>query len=610
MRIEIGKIEMHSFMPYGDEVFDFAGTKGMNLICGKNLDLKGSKNGTGKTSIALGLTYGLFGTLPFKLKNENIVNRYAKDRNMRICLYLKSDGIPYKIARGLNRGKTSYCNLYRIENGEEADITKSTIAETNLFIEKEVVKCDLDMFMRTIYLNSDPSYNFYNLKHAEKKEFIDKIFDISIFGNMYDCIHRDATRLDKDIVAHQNKLLVLNSTKEDLDQRSATFEDEKTRIVAALEADLETKRTEYRKESEKTEKRNDALIEKCRTAMSRLDENIRNIEDKVTSRESDISMLYWEKKNLDSMISDRRKFVKRHEGIMSRLCDDCRKVFSEYHGLGKYESEIESFKRKAEAIPEKISGKREEVNILSEKRSDAEGKLLALREKMSGIEKARNDDMKKLREMELAVSRLEQSVVRERESANPYLEMIESNRKSIEDETSTLAEEQERYRYLKAAESIVDQENLKKFIIKDLIILLNNRIRFYLHRLGANFDVEFDDEMNYDFRTSSPATPEFNNFSSGEQARISIATCFAFRDFLSTRSSISSNILILDEFIDSNVDSQAIDNTIQLLKEMSEQNGQNIFLVSHRKEIDNSVFDNIIQVEKKDNISKIKNLSV
>lgn len=610
MRIEIGKIEMHSFMPYGDETFDFAGTRGMNLICGKNLDLKGSKNGTGKTSIALGLTYGLFGTLPFKLKNENIVNRYSGDRNMRICLYLKSDGVEYKIARGLNRGKASYCNLYRMENGEEVDITKSSIAETNLYIEREVVRCDLDMFMRTIYLNSDPSYNFYNLKHSEKKEFIDKIFDISIFGNMYDCIHRDVVRLDKDIVVRQNKLMVLNSTRDDLDERSKSFEEEKARNVSAMEAELETKKKAFEKESEKTERKNDSLIEKCRSAMDKLGESIRKTKEKVISEESEITALLREEKSIGSMISDRKKIIDRHGEVLAMLCEDCKKVFSDYHGLGKYEREIASLSKKMESIPEKVSAKRISVDDLSSKSSEREKKLRILKDKMTTIEMERDADMRRLREMEMSVTRLEQSVSRERESPNPYLEMIESNGKSIDAETSALSEEQERYKYLKAAESIVDQENLKKFIIKDLVILLNNRIKFYLHRLGANFDVEFDDEMNYDFKTSSPAIPEFNNFSSGEQARISIATCFAFRDFLSTRSSISSNILILDEFIDSNVDSQAIDNTIQLLKEMSEQNGQNIFLVSHRKEIDNSVFDNIIQVEKKDNISRIRNLSV
>ena len=606
MRIEIDRIEMHGFMPYADETFDFAGMKGMNLICGKNLDLRGSKNGTGKTSIALALTYGLFGTLPFKLKNENIVNRYSGDRNMRICLYLKSDDIRYKIARGINRGKTSYCNLYRVDGDEYVDITKSSISETNLFIQREIIRCDLDVFMRTIYLNSDPTYNFYNLKHAEKKEFIDKIFDISIFGNMYDCIHRDSVRLDKDIVASQNRLMVMNSTKESLEEKSSVYESGRAEKIRGMERDLAEKRDEFSKETNKVKKKNDGLVERCRSAMETLRKSASDVNSKIASEEASISILEKESKGISKMVDDRRKIIERHKDVLDRLCDDCKKVFSDYHGLGKYEKEIESLTKKAEAIPEKVSKKRESISAMKEKFSVINGKYSVLESKMDGIERARNADRMRLKEMEIAISKLEQSISRDKSETNPYTEMIESESKKIASEEKSLSENQERYKYLKVAESIVDQENLKKFIIKDLVVLLNNRIKFYLHRLGANFDVEFDDEMNYDFKTSSPASPEFNNFSSGEQARISIATCFAFRDFLSTRSSISSNILILDEFIDSNVDSQAIDNTIQLLKEMSEQNGQNIFLVSHRKEIDNSIFDNVVQVEKMNNISRIR----
>lgn len=48
MRINFSKIEIHNFMSFADEVFDYSEFKGMNLICGKNNDIPGAKNGTGK----------------------------------------------------------------------------------------------------------------------------------------------------------------------------------------------------------------------------------------------------------------------------------------------------------------------------------------------------------------------------------------------------------------------------------------------------------------------------------------------------------------------------------------------------------------------------------
>lgn len=51
MRITFKKVEIHNFMSFADEVFNFEDNVGMNLICGKNNDIAGnghSTNGCGK----------------------------------------------------------------------------------------------------------------------------------------------------------------------------------------------------------------------------------------------------------------------------------------------------------------------------------------------------------------------------------------------------------------------------------------------------------------------------------------------------------------------------------------------------------------------------------
>ena len=130
-------------------------------------------------------------------------------------------------------------------------------------------------------------------------------------------------------------------------------------------------------------------------------------------------------------------------------------------------------------------------------------------------------------------------------------------------------------------------------------------IKFYLKQFGADYTVIFDEDLNYTFVNSAKTGIEFNNFSLGEQTRISIATCFAFRDLISIRSNITSNILILDEFFDSNVDTLARENAIKILRTMVENSNQIIYVVSNSDEISDELFDHIIQVEKRNNISKI-----
>ena len=176
MRINFNRIEIHSFMSFEDEVFDFSSMTGMTLVQGKNNDVPNLKNGTGKSTLFMSLLYALFGQLQNKIRNENIVNRYATDKDTRVVLNLDVDGTSYRIVRGIQKGKTSYLNVYQLLSSEEKDITQSTIAETQSYIEQHIIHCDITIFMRTVLLSADQTYNFYTLKKSDKKEFVEKLF--------------------------------------------------------------------------------------------------------------------------------------------------------------------------------------------------------------------------------------------------------------------------------------------------------------------------------------------------------------------------------------------------------------------------------------------------
>lgn len=161
------------------------------------------------------------------------------------------------------------------------------------------------------------------------------------------------------------------------------------------------------------------------------------------------------------------------------------------------------------------------------------------------------------------------------------------------------------HRYLKFAEGIVSQETLRKFIISDLIGLLNNKIKTYLTRLGAKYTVVFDSDMDYEFVTSGGPC-EFGNFSMGEAKRIMIATSFAFRDFMSIRNGLTSNILVLDEYFDSALSASCVESIIQILKEYVRDYKQGVYCISHRTEVSVENFDSVILVHKTNDISRIE----
>lgn len=127
----------------------------MNLVCGRNNDIPGAKNGTGKSNLFSVLTYCLFGDLQNSLKNENIRNKYIDSKEVRVVVWFKIEDAQYKVASGFNKYGAPYCSISKIEDGNELDLTKSTIAETRKFIANEILHCDMPVFLRTVLLSSD-----------------------------------------------------------------------------------------------------------------------------------------------------------------------------------------------------------------------------------------------------------------------------------------------------------------------------------------------------------------------------------------------------------------------------------------------------------------------
>lgn len=606
MKITFKNIQIHSFMAFEDEVFDFSKNYGMTLIQGKNNDIPNEVNGSGKSTIFQSLTYVLFGQIQSGIKNQNIVNRHAKDKDMRLVLDFSVDDVDYRIARGLNKGKNSYLNLYKID-GDEVDITLSTIAETQYFIEKQILHCDMSMFLRTILLTADNTYNFYTLKKADKKEFVEKLFDISIFGDMYNSIHKDLLALDKNIFSHQNQLIVLNKNAEMYESKKISFENEKNKQMSLLNESISTYQTMYDNESANDVNVNSAAVQKITDAMEKIEaaQQKNDVErQEIVSQENKISLAMHK---LKASIDQNMKLIDKHAVILNKLCNDCKPVLAKYYNVDTATEENVVATSKIDKLQQKLDELSKQKTTNSALKEKLTEKMKLAKQKMKDLTSQFNEHRAQLESINLKLHSFKQQLENQANKTNPYDELIASNQKQIKDENSQIDALAQKHNYLKMAESIVSQDTLRKFIISDLIALLNNRIKTYLTKLGANYYVVFDSDMNYEF-VAQNGTCEFGNFSGGERMRLMIATSFAFRDFMSIRNGLTSNILILDEYFDSAISSSCIENLLGIIKGYRDHMNQNVFVISHRPEVSLDNFDAILCVEKTNGISKVKYL--
>jgi DNA repair exonuclease SbcCD ATPase subunit len=180
---------------------------------------------------------------------------------------------------------------------------------------------------------------------------------------------------------------------------------------------------------------------------------------------------------------------------------------------------------------------------------------------------------------------------------NPYIEPLEEleaiklepiDYKIIDDITRNIKHQKFLLKLLTKKDSFVRKELLNKHIP-----FLNNRLEIYLKMLKLPHLVRFTTEMNAEIFQLGREI-EFGNLSNGQKARINLALAFSFRDVLQSMYGYI-NICILDEVLDSALDSNGVQNAAKMLKMKSNDDGLALYIISHRDEIEN-MFDKIMTI--------------
>lgn len=606
MRINFKRIEIKNFMSFEEEAFDFLSRTGMTLVHGVNNDFPGQKNGTGKTNLWAALLYSLFGQSFFsKMKNENIVNRQSSSKEMRLVLWLDIDGTSYKITRGISK-KAAFLNVYRVlDENKDEDLTKSSIADTQEMIETDILKCDVSIFLRTVLLTADQTYNFYLLKKADKKDFVEKLFDISVFEDMWKLVHRDVLDLKKDIASKQSFIFGLSKNIDDCESRVKKHEVEHSSRLKILEESISKDTCDLKKLEDSKVACDVKTVEKLEKAIEKLEEMHLDLNSKELELSKKISRCELGIEKLESTKSTNSNAIAKHNQVLEKLCDDCKKIFKEYCNLDVCEKAIKD----ADVGIDKLEKTRKSLELkkqeLKTENSETASKLQKARAKMKELTAASSEHRAAVARLESKIESLKNELAKTKSEKNPWNEMLVDTQSKMDAENSNLESLVKKSKKLELAESIVSQDTLRKFVIKDLVVLLNNKIKTYLTKLGAGFYVVFDEDMDYEFVTPSGSC-EWSNFSAGERMKTMIATSFAFRDFMIARNGLSANLLVLDEYFDSAIDDLTVERILDMLKTMSVEMNQSIYVITHRKEVTPDMFDNLLVVEKTKGTSHIK----
>jgi DNA repair exonuclease SbcCD ATPase subunit len=178
----------------------------------------------------------------------------------------------------------------------------------------------------------------------------------------------------------------------------------------------------------------------------------------------------------------------------------------------------------------------------------------------------------------------------------------------LKDSETKFEESQKSFKYNKFIRTVLGDDGVRKYITLKIIPFLNKTVNKYLFVLGSDYTIVFDSELNEKLIARNRDERPYSSFSGGEKRRIDLALLLALMDVSKTQNSIDTNILILDEVLDTSLDSEGAGSFIDHLKGSfrSAYPDKCIYIITHRKDaVGDDSFDTIIHLVKQHGFTTI-----
>jgi DNA repair exonuclease SbcCD ATPase subunit len=203
---------------------------------------------------------------------------------------------------------------------------------------------------------------------------------------------------------------------------------------------------------------------------------------------------------------------------------------------------------------------------------------------------------------------LENQLVRRAEETDPYQEQIdELKHTAIQeiswDEVNELNNLKDHQEFLLKLLTSKDSFIRKKIIDQNLAYL-NNRLTYYLDKMGLPHTVVFQNDLTVEI-TQLGQDLDFDNLSRGERNRLILGLSWSFRDVWESLYQ-SINLLFVDELIDNGLDASGVEGALAVLKKMARERNKNIYLISHKDELIGRV-NNVLKVIKENGFTSYAN---
>ena len=562
--IRIKDLTVKNFMSVGNQTqaVDF-NKEQLTLVLGENLDQggddTGSRNGTGKTTIINALSYALYGTALTNIKRNNLINK-TNSKGMLVTLHFEKDGVNYRIERGRSPNVLKF-----YINDQEQEMIDESQGDSRKTQESINVLLNMshDMFKHIVALNTytEP---FLSMRQNDQRAIIEQLLGITILSEKAENLKEQVKQTKEAITSETLKIEAIQTANE--------------KIEVTIESLKRNQRAWRAKQTLDTERLSKSIEE-----LEHLDiESELDLHEKLsnwTEHNNAILALKKELSTLEPALLRATKSVEKAEKDIANLDDaTCYTCGQELHADKKAEISLRKSKEldDTRAYESEVTVKVKDVMAALEEIGNINGRPTTFYEtaKEAYDHRQNVDNLKQA--LDLKQSDVDPYQTQVDELTNTALQEI--NWVSVNELTSYKEHQEFLLKLLTNKDSFI-----RKKIIEQNLTYLNNRLTYYLDKLGLPHQVVFQNDLAVEI-TQLGQDLDFDNLSRGERNRLILGMSFAFRDVWESLYQ-NVNLLFIDELIDSGMDTAGVENALSVLKKIGRERDKNIYLISHKDEL-------------------------
>ena len=533
-------------------------------------------NGSGKSTFLDAICFALFGK-PFRNINKAQLINTINQKDAVVEVEFTTSGKSYKIIRGIKP------NIFEIYCDGKLITQSAAVKDYQEHLEKFILKLNYKSFTQIVILGSASFTPFMQLAAAERRSIIEDLLDIQIFSRMNSVLKDKVATLKEDLNAGKYSM--------DLIKEKITMQ---TKYINNIKQDKQNQINVYNENI-------NAELEKVKTfaeTAANVSFKISELEESVADKEANAKMVTKYsglKDNLSKTALKVDKDIKFY--TENDDCPTCKQTLTE-----SFKSDMID-ERKAK-LTQVIDGMKS-LSLKNAEVSARQDEIIQILKDVVAQEKTFNAIQSHIIASQRYVETTRKEITNlSTETGN--IEVEQSKLTGLEqtyaDHESDIRELTDKRSYFDVAATLLKDTGIKTKIIRQYIPVINKLVNKYLATM--DFFVNFNLDESFKETIKSRHRDEFSyaSFSEGEKQRIDMALMLTWRAVAKMKNSANTNILILDEVFDSSLDTNGTEDLMKILGMLDDTN---LFVISHKGDILQDKFRNVVRFEKVNNFSRM-----